>query len=90
MTCYHCKSKPIKEDKFDDDFTEKQFECGLITIGDEESFAIIKECSHNQDWYYKLTDEQRASIERGLKDVEEGRVITHEELQKQLKERFGF
>ena len=90
MTCYHCKSKIIKEDKIDDDFTEKQFECGLITIGDDESFIIKEECSNNLDWYYKLTDEQRASIERGLKDVEEGRVITHEELEKQLKERFGF
>lgn len=89
MKCYHCKSKKVKQTPVDE-FIQIEFECGLITIGDEESFAIIKECSDNQDWYYKLTDEQRASIERGLKDVEEGRVIPHEEVMRQIKEKFGF
>lgn len=89
MKCYHCKSEKIKQTSVDE-FEQIEFECGLITIGDEESFAIIKECGENQDWCYKLTDEQRASIERGLKDVKEGRVISHEELQRQIKEKFGF
>jgi hypothetical protein len=87
MKCYHCKSKKIKQTPAEE---LNQFECGLITIGDELSFAIIKECRDNQDWYYKLSDEQRASIERGLKDVEEGRVISHEELKRQIREKFGF
>lgn len=89
MNCYHCKSKLLQQNPVDE-FTQNEFECGLITIGDEESFAIIEECSDNKDWYYKLTDEQRASIERGMKDAEEGRVITHEELQRKIKEKFGF
>lgn len=33
-----------------------------------------------------LSEHQRASIERGLKDIEEGRVYTHEELMKSMEE----
>lgn len=89
MKCYYCKSVKVKQTPVDE-FKQTEFECGLITIGNEESYTIIKECSDNQDWYYKLTDDQRASIERGLKDVEEGRVTPHEEVMRQIKEKFGF
>lgn len=89
MKCYHCKSKKVKQTSVDE-FIQTEFECGLIIIGGEESYTIIKECSNSQDWYYQLTEEQKASIQRGLKDIEEGRVISHEELQRQIREKFGF
>lgn len=41
-----------------------------------------------KDWSMELTDEQKASIKRGLKDIEEGRVTPHEEVMKKVKEMF--
>ena len=34
------------------------------------------------DWWNELSDSEKNSIEMGLKDVEEGRVISHEEVMK--------
>lgn len=42
---------------------------------------IIKEQEVSQsDWWDDLSIEQKSGIERGLKDVDEGRVIAHEEV----------
>ncbi len=41
-----------------------------------------------KDWAMELTDEQKESIKRGLKDVEEGRVIPHEEVMKKIDKMF--
>lgn len=32
----------------------------------------------SKDWYAELNDEELASINRGLKDIEDGRVNSHE------------
>ena len=34
------------------------------------------------DWWNQLSDSEKNSIEMGLKDIEEGRVISHEEVMK--------
>ena len=34
------------------------------------------------DWWDEFSDAQKASIERGLKDMEEGNTIPHEEMVK--------
>ena len=34
------------------------------------------------DWWHELSDSEKHSIEMGLKDVEEGKVISHEEVMK--------
>ena len=34
------------------------------------------------DWWNELSDAEKKSIEMGLKDIEEGRVISHEEVMK--------
>ncbi len=34
------------------------------------------------DWWDDISDAQKASIERGLKDMEEGNTIPHEEMVK--------
>lgn len=43
----------------------------------------IKDQSTSQtDWWDELTDEQKAGIERGIKDIESGRVVSHEDIKK--------
>lgn len=42
---------------------------------------VIKDSSDNDhDWWTDLTDEQKKSIESGLKDVDKGNVTSHEEV----------
>jgi hypothetical protein len=41
---------------------------------------IIKDTDSNEDWWNELSSEQRQGIERGLKDIEDGRVIPHDEI----------
>jgi predicted transcriptional regulator len=36
-----------------------------------------------KDWWDETTEAQKASIERGLKDMEDGNTIPHEEMVKQ-------
>ena len=44
-----------------------------------EYLKIIKEQEVSKsDWWDDLSVEQKAGIERGLKDVDEGRVIAHD------------
>ena len=56
----------------------------LTKLEDGETIEYLKivkdsrESSH--DWWNDLTDEQKAGIEKGLKDIDEGRVIPHEEV----------
>jgi predicted transcriptional regulator len=44
-----------------------------------ESLRAIKEdYTKSKDWYADLNDQELASISRGLKDIEEGRMNPHE------------
>lgn len=63
-------------------YEDCEFDCCVKLINDFSKYLDMK------DWYIELTDEQKASIERGLKDVEEGRVIPHEEVMKKVKKLF--
>jgi len=45
-----------------------------------EYLKIIKDTDSNEDWWNELSTEQRQGIERGLKDIDEGRVVPHEEV----------
>jgi predicted transcriptional regulator len=38
-----------------------------------------------EDWYDELSDDAKASIERGLDDIKNGRVISHEVVMKKYK-----
>lgn len=56
-----------------------------LTKLDNEStiqyLKVIKESSENgDDWWKELSEVQKKSIERGLRDVDEGRVTSHEEV----------
>jgi len=41
---------------------------------------IIKDTDSNEDWWNELSDEQKQGIQRGLKDIEKGRVVPHDEV----------
>lgn len=45
-----------------------------------EYLKIIKDTDSSEDWWNELSEEQRQGIERGLKDIDEGRVFPHEEV----------
>jgi hypothetical protein len=45
-----------------------------------EYLKIIKDTDSSDDWWNELSTEQRKGIERGLKDIDEGRVVPHEEV----------
>lgn len=48
-----------------------------------EYLKIVKDSkSGNQDWWDDLTEDQKHSIERGLRDIEHGRTIPHEEVKR--------
>lgn len=43
-----------------------------------EYLKIVKDSSdRSSDWWNELSETEKAGIERGLKDVEEGRVHSH-------------
>jgi len=38
----------------------------------------------NADWWDKISDHEKDMIELGLKDIEEGRVVPHEEVRAEI------
>lgn len=51
-----------------------------------EYLKVVKDAkSQSQDWWNDLTREQKAGIERGLKDIDEGRVTSHEEVKRKYR-----
>ncbi len=58
----------------------------LSKLDDEDTINYIKvvKDSSNQknDWWNDLTKEQMQGIERGLKDIDEGKVIPHDQVRK--------
>ena len=40
------------------------------------------EADQEGDWWDEISDAQKASIERGIKDMEQGNIIEHEEMVK--------
>jgi hypothetical protein len=45
-----------------------------------EYLKIIKDTDSSDDWWNELSTEQRKGIDRGLKDIDDGRVVPHEEV----------
>ncbi|HKK11141.1 MAG TPA: hypothetical protein VJ939_09900 [Bacteroidales bacterium] len=56
----------------------------LSNLEDKETIEYLKivkdSKSNDNDWWDDLTDEQKAGIERGLKDIENGRTLSHDEV----------
>jgi len=56
----------------------------LTKLKDDETIDYLKvvkdsKVSH-EDWWYELSDEQKAGIDRGLKDIDSGKVTPHDEV----------
>ncbi len=59
-----------------------------IDTADEKTVKMIHamlEVEQESDWWDELSEEAKASIERGLKDVEAGRVTPHEVVMKKYR-----
>ena len=61
----------------------------LAHLDDDDTIIylkIVKDSSETgSDWWQDLTDEQKAGIERGLEDIDAGRVTPHD----QVKDKYG-
>lgn len=61
----------------------------LTKLDDDETIEYLKlvkdSTSSEEDWWHNLTPEQKSGIERGLKDIDDGRIIPHAE----VKEKYG-
>ena len=58
----------------------------LAKLNDIETLNYLKVVkdsrSGDQDWWSDLTEQQRDGIQRGLKDIDEGRVVSHTDVKK--------
>ena len=58
----------------------------LTKLNDIETLnylKVVKESRFvNNDWWNDLTEQQTQGIQRGLKDIDEGRIVSHEEVKR--------
>jgi hypothetical protein len=58
----------------------------LTKLEDDETLEYLKVVKDSKiskrDWWDDLSEAEKASIKRGLKDIEEGRTTSHEEVKK--------
>ena len=58
----------------------------LIRLKDQTIIEKLKWLRENQneasDWWDEISEAERASIDRGLDDIKQGRVTSHEEVRK--------
>jgi len=56
----------------------------LTKLDDDETIEYLKivkdSKSGNRDWWDDLSDSQKAGIERGLKDIDQGRTLSYEDV----------
>jgi hypothetical protein len=56
----------------------------LTKLNDNETLDFLKVVKKsredNQDWWHELTNDQKESIERGLRDIDLGNVTPHSKI----------
>jgi len=56
----------------------------LTQLNDDDTLDFLKivkdSRKDNQDWWFELTNEQKMGIERGLSDIDLGKVTPHSEI----------
>ena len=61
----------------------------LTKLEDNETInylKVVKDSNDSQeDWWNDLTEEQKSGIERGLRDIDSGRVVPHDS----VKQKYG-
>jgi len=58
----------------------------VIELDDEEKLDQIHEILAEEKNLHELTDEEKQSIERGLKDLDEGKKISYQEFKQRLQQ----
>lgn len=57
----------------------------------EAVYTLLSKATANQnqeeDWYNALSDEAKASIQRGLNDLKNGRTLSHQDAIKQISDK---
>ena len=66
----------------------------IDNVEDEATLSICKQLLEREmvrevDFWDKLSDDEKAGIERGLADVEAGRVSSYDEVRKEIKDKFN-
>jgi hypothetical protein len=58
----------------------------LVSLQDEtiiERIKLLKEGSaNNADWWDTISESEKMAIEEGIKDIENGNVVSHEDVRK--------
>lgn len=58
----------------------------LTKLNDLETLnylKVVKESRYvDNDWWNDLTEQQIQGIQRGLKDIDEGRIVSHEDVKR--------
>ena len=56
----------------------------LTMLEDDETLdylKVVKDSSDSHtDWWHDLTEEQKSGIERGLDDIDNGRILSHNDI----------
>jgi len=62
----------------------------IVNTDDDAVLKQIKDLldSLSNDWYFSISEEERASIQRGEKDLDAGRKFSHEEIMAEAKAKF--
>jgi len=53
-----------------------------------EQLLTGEEASDNADWADSLSEQEKASINKGLKELDEGKRISYDDFKKEMKKRF--
>ena len=60
----------------------------LTKLDDKETINYLKvvkdSSSEKKNWWHSLSEDQKRGIRKGLKDIEEGRVIDHDDVKKSM------
>lgn len=58
----------------------------ITNIGDNNLIDKLMQIAQETDWWNEISDAEKESIEKGLKDIEENRVFTHADVRKKYEE----
>ncbi|WP_417200682.1 hypothetical protein [Bizionia sp.] len=65
----------------------------LINLKDESIISKLKHIknglSASSDWADDVSETEKLLVEAGLKDIEEGKTFTHEQVMKEINEAYG-
>ncbi len=65
----------------------------LTSVNDESVISTLKTIKNNfseaDDWDVSISESEKLLIQKGLKDIEEGNLLSHEQVMKGIKEKYN-